>query len=328
MSGYRVLPTVACLTVLALAGCERPPVDTTDLGVRGLGMVHVQNPRIAEERRAEIEAALPQDLPALPPETAQPAAPGTFQNIQVLGNLSVAEVNRTMVAMTNWVSPEVGCNYCHYVDDAGAVNLASDEVYTKTVSRRMIEMVKTINRDYSDHVGETGVTCYTCHVGQPNPEHYWTMTEGDPNQGYFLDREDVRVQSEVPLSRYATTETSIQNTRNTYWFMIHISNSLGVNCTHCHQSARFADWEESPPARVTALRGLRMVRALNQEYLEPLADQLPDSLMGPQGDGPKIECMTCHAGLSIPLYGLSTAADYPALLLPTAVHPTGNASAP
>ena len=73
-----------------------------------------------------------------------------------------------MAAMTEWVAPEEGCNYCHVAE-----NLASDDIYTKVVSRRMLQMTQHINANWNDHVGETGVTCYTCHRGNNVPAEIW-----------------------------------------------------------------------------------------------------------------------------------------------------------
>jgi photosynthetic reaction center cytochrome c subunit len=44
-----------------------------------------------------------------------------YQNVKVLGDVSVAEFTRIMVAMTQWVSPKQGCGYCHNLQ-----NLADD----------------------------------------------------------------------------------------------------------------------------------------------------------------------------------------------------------
>ena len=82
-----------------------------------------------------------------------------------------------MTTITQWVSPEQGCNYCH-----NPANLASDELYTKVVSRRMIQMTQAINSDWSDHVGNAGVNCYTCHRGLNVPEYIW-FAEGDSTYG-------------------------------------------------------------------------------------------------------------------------------------------------
>ncbi|OYV00439.1 MAG: hypothetical protein CFE26_23990 [Verrucomicrobiales bacterium VVV1] len=62
-----------------------------------------------------------------------------------------------MNAISTWVAPQegdnAGCAYCHNLE-----NMASDEVYTKVVARRMIQMTRAINTQYTSHVAETGVT--------------------------------------------------------------------------------------------------------------------------------------------------------------------------
>ncbi len=98
--------------------------------------------------------------------------------------------------------------------------------------------------------------------------------------------------------------------------MIHMSESLGVNCTGCHNSRSFGNWEESTPQRVIAWHGIRMVRQLNVEYLEPLTPVFPAGRLGPMGDVAKINCATCHQGLNKPLNGVSMYADYPELGAP------------
>ena len=57
---------------------------------------------------------------------------------------------------------------------------------------------------------------------------------------------------------------SIKQTDWTYALMIHFSQSLGVNCTYCHNSRAFENWEQSTPQRVTAWHGIRMVRDAEQ----------------------------------------------------------------
>jgi photosynthetic reaction center cytochrome c subunit len=56
-----------------------------------------------------------------------------------------------------------------------------------------------------------------------------------------------------------------------------------------------------------------MVRDLNTTYLEPLVDQFPHGRLGPLGDGPKLNCATCHQGAFKPLFGASMVKDYPEL---------------
>ena len=74
-----------------------------------------------------------------------------------------------MTAITAWVAPVQGCAYCH----ADGEDLSSDKLYTKVVARRMLQMTRHINGDWKQHVAATGVTCYTCHRGQPVPAAVW-----------------------------------------------------------------------------------------------------------------------------------------------------------
>ena len=56
-----------------------------------------------------------------------------------------------------------------------------------------------------------------------------------------------------------------------------------------------------------------MVRELNTAYLTPLEPIFPGKRLGPDGDGPKVGCATCHKGTFKPLYGVSSLKDYPVL---------------
>jgi hypothetical protein len=69
-------------------------------------------------------------------------------------------------------------------------------------------------------------------------------------------------------------------------------------------------WDTSPLTRTTAWYGIRMVRNLNKDFLEPLASSLPPERHGSLGDGPKLSCATCHQGAYKPLLGVSMLGDY------------------
>jgi photosynthetic reaction center cytochrome c subunit len=328
--GLTLLATGALLVV---SGCEPGIKETADLGFRGVGMQQVAIPGVVADSMAAIQArAASANVAGEASEDMEPAPPGTWENVQVLGHLSEAEFNRFMLAMTLWVAAGTGqgCNYCHVVEADGNVNFVLDDIYTKQVSRDMIRMTQDLNQNWSAHVGEAGVNCWTCHQGQALPTNYWFYTAGDQrrdieryyvNEGtrqterYYLDQEGIRVISSEALRGDSDNRSSIKDTRHLYWVMMEMSEALGVNCTYCHTSARFADWEESPPARVTALRGVRMVRALNTEYMVPLQSVWPDNRLGPLGDGPKIQCSTCHQGANQPQYGIpqSKGAGHPAI---------------
>ena len=340
----RILTLTASAAALAaallLAGCERPPVHSQQIGYRGVAMGSIANPR--REAAARAANALPEVQPAVP--QAGPTAGTVYKNVQVLGDLSVGEFARTMLAITAWVAPkDQSCAYCH---GAGG-DLASDTLYTKVVARRMLQMVREINGKWHVHVGETGVTCYTCHRGNPVPSYVWFNDPGQPNASlmagnragqnapsptvgltslpndpygrYLADDKGAAIRV---VSNHALAEkggASVKDTEATYGLMVAMSESLGVNCTFCHNSRAFADWTASTPQRVTAWHGLQMVRALNSEYLEPLAPTFPAKRLGPLGDGPKLACNTCHQGVNKPLYGQSMLADYPAMAAHTAL---------
>ncbi|MEP5650530.1 photosynthetic reaction center cytochrome PufC, partial [Ascidiaceihabitans sp.] len=108
------------------------------------------------------------------PEGDEDLAKDIYQNVQVLGDLTEDNFNRVMAAMTQWIAPEEGCAYCH--GDADLEDYGNDDLYTKVVSRRMIEMTQAINEEWDGHVNankEVGVTCYTCHRGEHVPSNIW-----------------------------------------------------------------------------------------------------------------------------------------------------------
>ncbi|TVQ34596.1 MAG: photosynthetic reaction center cytochrome c subunit [Geminicoccaceae bacterium] len=351
------LVTVAMLTT---AGWDRPPITAEQHGFRGVAMELVHNPRtVAREapRHALPEELFPWEeflefgLPYYPDNVDEFAilAGDFYENVQILGHLTTEQFNRLMDQLTEWVSPEDagygGCAYCHDEN-----NLADDSMYTHQVSRRMFEMTWTINMDWQTHVGDTGVTCYTCHRGEPAPEHIWfTAQVGpsglvggtgemslvsqagvlsslpiDPFTPFLLDDNEIRViqnENSLPIhgrGRNADGEyVSINDTRWTYSLMMHMSDSMGQNCTFCHNSRNFASWTQAPPQRYTAWYGIRMTRLLNVDYLEPLRPVYPDERLAELGsvlgDAPKANCATCHYGVNLPLNGAPMLESFPSL---------------
>jgi len=314
-----------------LAACERPPIDSVQRGYRGTGMDQVYNPRLIAA--AAPANALPADSPMVPP--GGPAASTVFKNVKVVGDLGVGEFTRLMVSMTAWVAPDQGCTYCHKAGE----DFSSDSLYTKVVARRMLEMTRHINTDWKTHVAETGVTCYTCHRGQPVPSNLWFSPPVDthaagmlgnragqnapapsvgvaslPNDPFtpFLDQSnEIRVIGQTALA--SGNRQSTKQAEYTYGLMMHMSKSLGVNCTYCHNSRSFAEWDTSTPQRATAWYGIRMARDLNTTYLDPLAGVFPANRLGPTGDVPKLNCATCHQGAFKPMYGASMLKTHPEL---------------
>ncbi len=337
------IPLVAVVASVLLLGCERPPPEVVQVGYRGLGMEQNYNPRL-------LQASVKENIP---PESLPAAAPGglmatdVYNNVQVLSDLTLAEFTRLMVAVTVWVSPKEGCNYCHVPG-----NWESDDIYTKIVSRRMFEMTQQTNADWKDHVADTGVTCYTCHRGEPVPKYVWTTDPGpgqpsgmtptgqnyasstvaysslpyDPYTPFLDQANEIRVIGTTALP--AGNKASTKQAEWTYGLMMHMSDSLGVNCTFCHNTRSFMAWDQSTPQRTTAWYAIRHVREMNQDYIWPLNDELPDSRKGPYGDPFKVNCMTCHQGVYKPLYASQMLKDYPSLQGPTKAAAADAAEAP
>ncbi len=324
---------------LVLAGCEAPPPETEQVGFRGTAMEVPRNPRTIAALRDRNQ----------PPEVIPPGEPGgeradrIYQNVKVLGDLSETEFTRIMVAMTAWVAPGgvagseegQGCSYCHNLN-----NMADESKYQYQTARRMLQMTRHINANWSHHVGQTGVTCYTCHRGQPIPAYTWFRGAGaptserhfagwrngqntpgplvafsslpsDPFTPLLEKAEQIRV---TPLTALPIQKGQpIQTAERTHALMIQMAEGLGVNCVFCHNSRSFGSWASSPPQRATAYHGIRMTRDINVDYLAPLNTVYPAAKLGPEGDAAKAFCTTCHQGLARPMYGAPMLADYPEL---------------
>ena len=322
---------VLTIAMLIMPDWDLPPVDNEQTGYRGTAMVQIGD----RERNAALAALNEVPEPIWEADQDGPRASEVYENVPVLGHLSADEFDMIMASITEWVSPEEGCNYCHLPED-----LAADDIYTKQIARHMFEMTWAINSQWTDHVQETGATCYTCHRGEPIPAHHWfnqeapgptpgmfgytagqntvavglTSMQSDPYTGLLDGDGEIRVES---LDALPTDHAvSIPDTEKTYALMIHMSESLGVNCTYCHNTRALQDWQQSTPARMTAWHGIQMVRDLNTNHLGPLSDTFPEERLGPMGDVAKANCATCHQGVAKPLGGVPMVADYPSLLTP------------
>ena len=339
--------TIAATVFVLLVPRWHWPVPSTQVSLLGPSMVQfAPTPQL-------LTAPNVAPPPQPPVPQVGPDAAAVYQNVRVLRDVKATEFIRLMVAMTNWIAPKEGCGFCH---EAG--NFASDKKPQKQVARVMLNMTRHINASWQIHVnsaGAGGVTCYTCHRGQPIPSDVYFPSPPHP-QRPFIEKQNDWNESEVTVlgffprdswSDYLVNEspalsqsytalptgqvTSYIVTQRVYEFMIQLSNGMGVNCGFCHNSRAFFDWNQSTPYRWTAYYGIRMARDLNRNFLIPAANVMPLERIvpgaprepmvpaydeGPHAGNALVVCGTCHHGVPLPLNGANLVRDYPELLGP------------
>ena len=165
----------------------------------GLGRVRLRRPASSARRWRPCSAAIagsawsrsrtratsrPSSPPTSCPSRSEPVEHERhqgvrgLQNVQVLGDLDEAQFTRLMAAITEWVSPEQGCTYCHAEGEelrsrralhqgGGPAHAADDPAPQQRTGRPMS--------------GPPGVNCYTCHRGQPVPTNIWFTDPGRPH---------------------------------------------------------------------------------------------------------------------------------------------------
>jgi photosynthetic reaction center cytochrome c subunit len=140
-----------------------------------------------------------------------------------------------------------------------------------------------------------------------------------PNETYskfLLASNPARIQGKDGLPN--GNKHSILATEEVYGIMMHFSQSLGVNCTYCHNTQAFSDWTHSTPQRAQSWHAIQMVKDVNNTFMVPLTSTFPKHRLGETGDVAKANCATCHQGVNKPLYGKSMLSDHPYLTKPAA----------
>ena len=232
---------------------------------------------------------------------------------------------------------------------------ASDAKPQKAAARVMLQMTRHINADWTQHTQNAGVTCYTCHRGQPVPAETWfpsapqrerpmvakqnswreagdTVRKFFPDAGwdlYFLGDEPISVQSTTALPSHTVATQAVA--ARVYEMMMQMSDGIGVNCGFCHNSRAIESWEQSTPHRWVAQYGLDMTRDLNRNFLLQLRSLVPQTrervdntdlpVLPAQEAGLEtgngfVVCATCHYARPKPLGGASMVSDYPGLVAP------------
>ena len=153
-----------------------------------------------------------------------------------------------------------------------------------SIARRMFEMTRYINSAWASHVNPSGMTCYTCHRGQPVPAEVWwprpaapvraihktgailgmkprtPSRPSSPTTGYaeyYLQDNPVAAQSTTAMRTHDVADVIVPT--RIYEMMMQYSLSIGVNCGYCHlNTSVFEDWSQSTPMRWTGLLRLAL----------------------------------------------------------------------
>ena len=98
------------------------------------------------------------------------------RNLKVLPkDISDTDLDSVMHDFTKALN--VNCDFCHGENKTKTdIDFASDDKPEKEITRMMMKLTATVNKDYFDYTvvykaGEKmAVSCYTCHDGFPRPE--------------------------------------------------------------------------------------------------------------------------------------------------------------
>lgn len=237
-----------------------------------LALTRVQLPEFLPLAEVAAQTAA-RDFAAPQEKRAQPKpipAEEVFKNIKVLKGLPATQVLPVMVVGSRQLG--VQCTYCHtqYEWD-------NDDKEPKQVARKMFGMVEYLNKEY--FAGQERIHCWTCHRGQPKPP----TPAADPKYAEtakllipIAPREEEKPAEEV--FEYIQSLQGVPAGRFPM-VMAFFSQSLGVECTHCHIPDAWDN--EDREEKQTTRRMLRMVDATGKKYY---------GATGP------ITCFTCHQG--------------------------------
>jgi len=219
----------------------------------------------------------PQGQTSSTPQTPIPApgallkpllAEDVYQHVEIFKGKPAVRLLPAMDALRGLLG--VDCSHCHT-----PIDWANESKPTKEKARTHFRMIGYINHNY--FADKNGATCWTCHRGNAKPAAW--------------QRDEARVQRVAALMHVPDdagskpAEQVFKNIRSLKGvpagrfpiIMSMFSESLGVECSHCHNQSDFSSDEK--PTKVKARKMLTMVTATLREYYG--------------GSGP-IGCYTCH----------------------------------
>ena len=237
------------------------------------------------------------------------------QNVQVLQGMTTAEI---AAYMTNQVSGglKVDCSYCHnianFASDEGLPQATNQNISRKALARQMMTMAADLNQNWVTQIpraqGNRQITCATCHNGQP------VFVTYPPDQNTLPDDFRLPLDLEYPGGLTVTGQItkSLEDVELNQYTMYHMNVSLGVGCTHCHNSRYFPSNEIAAKSYAQVM--LQMAQHIDRTYKPILNNQTPS-------------CVMCHQGATIPP-GAAVAADQVPAVLSTDPPPGTQTFAP
>jgi photosynthetic reaction center cytochrome c subunit len=234
------------------------------------------------------------------------------QNVQVLVGMNTSAIWSFMTAyMAGGL--KVDCTYCHNINNFGAETLEEigdqDTYDRKVTAREHLLMVADLNQNWiatlAQYEGKqpsgAQVICATCHNGQALPVAWPDELYGIPND-YRLPLDEYRQPlKDIRLLQVTgkSDEVSLDAVRFNQHTMYYFNSSLGVGCTHCHNSRYFPEYVQ--PAKYYALHMLQMNQHILENYQESMNDQEPS-------------CTLCHYNQVRPPGAAVSPASLPSML--------------
>lgn len=225
------------------------------------------------------------------------------QNAQVLTGSVSAEIATYMVSEVA-TGLNVDCTYCHNTENFSLDSWdgGTDAMARKATAREHLKMVADLNKNWLTLLPTVTtekqpygaqITCATCHLGEAKPVAWSENLQGLPDDFRLpLDNLDA-------LLVTAKEDISLDTVQINQHTMYHVSTSLGVGCTHCHNSRYFPSWEQ--PNKYYALTMLQMAQHIRDTYKPVMNNQDPS-------------CVLCHRNQILP-----PGAAQPSVVLPAAL---------
>jgi len=146
-----------------------------------------------------------------------------YENIQVLNGMPGKHLDGVMNFF--WNALQVHCIECHVLGNNGW-DFPNDEKESKQTARRMISMVRNINKNYFK--GESRITCFTCHRGSLEPVEFMYFPQNPPSYSQYNKRVEKQLEKQLPSTRSVLDKHHSIVSNNKYKDGIELVNLEGI----------------------------------------------------------------------------------------------------